>query len=200
MNTDAMNNWLKEHGACKAGLDWAVNESGADTLERLWETLCALPEKRAWLIWFANAALTKRQRCAFSARCVRETKLHDGRNVYDLLMDDRSRKAVEVAERYSRGEATEEERSASADYSYASYAAYAAAAYAADAANAAYAAAYAARAAAYAAAASAAAYAARAAASAAAYAAASAADAKKQHAEWLREINPFNGNDTKGEA
>jgi hypothetical protein len=43
----------------------------------------------------------------FACRCVRETPLADGRQVWDLLTDPRSRAAVEVAERYARGDEAE---------------------------------------------------------------------------------------------
>lgn len=41
--------------------------------------------------------------------CVRNTPLGDGRTTWDLLMDDSSRNAVEVAERFANGEVTEDE-------------------------------------------------------------------------------------------
>ncbi len=43
---------------------------------------------------------------------VRETPLGDGRTVWDLLTDERSRRAVEVAEQYARGEASHEKLNA----------------------------------------------------------------------------------------
>ena len=46
--------------------------------------------------------------CAF----VRRTPLADGRTVWDLLTDERSRNAVDIAERYARGAATDEELAA----------------------------------------------------------------------------------------
>jgi hypothetical protein len=57
----------------------------------------------------------------FACWCVRNTPLADGRTTWDLLTDDRSRKAVEVAERFAVGKATKDEL-------YAAWAAAAAAA------------------------------------------------------------------------
>jgi hypothetical protein len=48
---------------------------------------------------------------------VRETPLADGRKVWDLLTDERSRKAVEVAERHADGLATYDELAAALDAS-----------------------------------------------------------------------------------
>jgi len=47
------------------------------------------------------------ERCAVSAAIVRRTPLADGRTVWDLLSDERSRAGVSAAEAYSRGEASE---------------------------------------------------------------------------------------------
>lgn len=44
-----------------------------------------------------------------AVRFARETQLIDGRTVWDLLTDERSRQAVIVAARYANGEATGEE-------------------------------------------------------------------------------------------
>ncbi len=41
--------------------------------------------------------------------CIRNTPIGDGKTVWDLLTDERSRNAVEVAERFARGEVTREE-------------------------------------------------------------------------------------------
>ena len=51
----------------------------------------------------------------FACRCVRETPLQDGRKVWDLLTDERSRGAVEVAERYAAGESSDDELAAAWD-------------------------------------------------------------------------------------
>ena len=156
--------FLKQHGACKDGAKWAM--SIGEEMADVWNAMIE-QGKHDWLIWtatrpevFPDTVLRK-----LACRFVRETPLHDGRTVWDLLTDERSRRAVEVAERYADGKATAQELDA----------AYAAAFAAADAADAAYAAA--ARAAAYDAAYAAACNAARVAAYAAAYAVRAAYDA-----------------------
>jgi hypothetical protein len=161
--------FLKKHDACTGGAKWAL--SIGDDMADVWNAMIE-QGKHAWLIWtatrpgvFPDTVLRK-----LACRFVRETPLADGRKVWDLLTDERSRKAVEVAEAYADGKATYEELDAArtaaaytaADAAYAAvhaaaYVAYAARAAARDAADAAYAAdaadaAYAACAAAYAAA------------------------------------------------
>ena len=187
--------WLKERCACDPGYEWA--ERHAESLDHLWATA----PQGAWVVWLATrpGVLDDRTLRRFGCWCVRQ--------VWGLLIDERSRRAVEVAERHIDGLATDEELcvayAAAADAADAADAAYAAAADAdAAAAAAAAAAADAADAAAddaaYAAAAAAAdaaadaAYAAAAAADAAAYAAADAAAAAADaaggaQAAWLRE-------------
>jgi hypothetical protein len=46
---------------------------------------------------------------SFACWCVRETPLASGRKVWDLLVDERSRNAVVVAELFANGDATREE-------------------------------------------------------------------------------------------
>jgi hypothetical protein len=61
---------------------------------------------RRTVLWMADAGRELRR---FACWCVRNTPLHDGRMVWDLLTDERSRAAVEVAERYADGLATDDE-------------------------------------------------------------------------------------------
>jgi hypothetical protein len=171
------------HGACNDGRQRAMANC-ADMAEA-WRTL-----KPEWLVWVATrpGVLDDKTLRLFACWCVRQ--------VWHLLTDERSRAAVEVAERFARDDATNEEliaaSAAARDAAYAAAsdaardAAYAAARTAARIAAAYAAARTAARIAARIAAAYAAArIAARIAANAAARTAASAA-ARAAQAEWLR--------------
>ncbi len=192
--------FLKKHDACKDGATWALSIGG--DMADVWDAMIE-QGKHEWLLWtatrpgvFPDSALRK-----LVCRFVRETPLHDGRTVWDLLTDERSRRVVEVAELYADGKATAQELDAARAAAYAAADdAYAAAA---DAARVAYAAAArdaaraAARAAAYAAACNAAraarvaAYAAADDAAEAAYVAAYAA-AKAVQTKMIAELgNPF---------
>ena len=187
--------FLKKHEACKDGAKWALSVS--EDMADVWDAMIE-QGKHDWLIWtvtrpgvFPDSVLRK-----LACRFVRETPLSDGRKVWDLLTDERSRKAVEVAEAYADGNATGGELQAAYAAACAAYAA-ARAAYtpAYTAARAAYTAAYAARAV------YAAADATRAAADAAAYAAADAVRdaydavyeaAKAAQVQMIAELgNPF---------
>ncbi len=181
--------FLKEHSACIGGAKWALSISG--DMADVWDAMIK-QDKHDWLIWtatrpgvFSDSTLRK-----LACRFVRETPLADGRKVWDLLTDERSRRAVEVAERYADGKATAQELAAARAAAYA--AAYDAVCNAARAARvAAYAAAddaAAARDTAYAAVRDAAYAAAR----AAAYAAADDAVAKAAQVQMIAELgNPF---------
>ena len=64
---------------------------------------------RRTVLWMFDASRVLR---LWACWCIRNTKLSDGRTVWDLLTDERSRKAVEVAEKFAVGEATRKELSA----------------------------------------------------------------------------------------
>ena len=136
--------FLKKHDACTEGAKWALSISG--DMADVWNAMIE-QGKYAGLIWtatrpnvFTDSVLRK-----LACRFIRETPLSDGRKVWDLLIDERSRKAVEVAESYANGKATYEELEAAfaaafaaADAAYAAAARVAAYAAADDAAEAAY--------------------------------------------------------------
>lgn len=156
--------FLRQHDACREGAKWALSVS--TDMADVWDALIE-QGKHEWLIWtatrpgvFPGTTLRK-----LACRFVRETPLLDGRKVWDLLTDERSQKAVAVAERYADGKATGDElKAARAAYATATdaaaeaaacaacaaYVSYAADVYATEVADAAYGSAYAARAAAYA--------------------------------------------------
>ena len=178
--------FLKQHNAGIDGAKWALSIGG--DMADVWDAMIE-HGKHEWLVWaatrpevFPDAVLHK-----LACRFVRETPLSDGRKVWDLLTDERSRKAVEVAELSADGKATQQELAAADAAAFAALAAardvaradaVRASAYATNAAHAAAFAAFAARDAASAAATCVAAYdAAYAAAYAAAYVAAAARDA-----------------------
>ena len=61
---------------------------------------------RRTVLWMLDASRVLR---LWGCWCIRNTKLQDGRTVWDLLTDIRIRNAVEVAERFAVGQATEQE-------------------------------------------------------------------------------------------
>ena len=67
---------------------------------------------RRTVLWMTNA---ERELRLFACWSVRNTPLHDGRTVWDLLTDKRSKTAVEVAEQYADGLATDKELDAAGD-------------------------------------------------------------------------------------
>jgi hypothetical protein len=94
--------WLRKYHACPEGYAWAV--STCSTMQQVWDT--AQPE---WLIWVATRPgvlddITLRR---FACWCVQR--------VWHLLTDERSRHAVETAERFCDGTATLEELDAARD-------------------------------------------------------------------------------------
>jgi hypothetical protein len=93
--------FLKE--ACADAKEWARDYP---TLQAAWDA-CRRPDWMGWALNKLEYSDDKKLR-AFACWCVRNTPLVDGRKVWDLLTDGRSRRAVEVAEAFTRDEATAE--------------------------------------------------------------------------------------------
>src|SRR5688572_29248735 len=95
---------LEKLGACAEAREWAAEYR---TPAAAWAA-CENPE---WMLWALKACdlWDDRQGRLWACWCVRDTPLSDGRKVWDLLTDERSRQAVEVAERFAEGQATEKE-------------------------------------------------------------------------------------------
>ena len=94
------------HNACCEGRGWAL--MNCRTMVDVWQT--AKPE---WLMWVATrqGVLDDRTVRLFACWCVRQ--------VWHLLADERSRNAVEVAQRFAVGDATEQELVAARDAAWA---------------------------------------------------------------------------------
>jgi hypothetical protein len=125
---------LRKLRACEEAVEFAEQfNSIEETLENT--------ERGDWILWLAQRVGVNKRKLTLAKALCAETVIH-------LMTDERSKKAVKIAKKYGKSEATEEELSTAA---YAADAAYAAADAAAYAAYAAYAADAAADAAAYAA-------------------------------------------------
>jgi len=119
--------FLNKHDACTGGAKWALSISAS--MADVWDAMIK-QDRHEWLVWtatrpgvFSDSTLRK-----LACRFVRETPLSDGRRVWDLLKDERSRRTVEVAELYANGKATDGELQAAYAAADAAYAAARAAA------------------------------------------------------------------------
>ena len=103
--------FLEQHDACSDGSAFALKY---DSLAEAWDA-CERPD---WLLWAYKrkvATPDEKQLRLFACWCVRQ--------VWGPLSDERSRKAVEVAEALAHGRATEPElESARKDALYAAFA------------------------------------------------------------------------------
>jgi hypothetical protein len=114
--------FLKQHSACTRGAKWALS-IGEDMVD-VWDAMIEYG-KYEWLLWtatrpgvFPDFVLRK-----LACRFILETPIADGRKIWDLLTDDRSKNAVEVAEAYADGKATDGELQAAEAAAYAAAAA-----------------------------------------------------------------------------
>ncbi len=86
--------FCKRHGACMDGQRWAMKN--CSSMDEAWR---AAPNPN-WVVWIATreGVLSERDQRLFGCWAVRQ--------VWHLLTDERSRRAVEVAEKYAVGKAT----------------------------------------------------------------------------------------------
>ena len=93
--------FCKTHNACEEGRDWAI--ANCASMAECWEKLPS-----DYLIWTATrlGVLSDKELRLFAVFCCRE--------IWDLLTDD-SKNAVEVAEKFSIGQATTEELQVASD-------------------------------------------------------------------------------------
>lgn len=91
------------HRACPEGRTWAMAK--CSTMQEAWEKA----PHPLWVIWIAtcHGVLTDRELRLFAVWCARR--------VQHLMTDPRSINAIDVAERYANGEATDDELTAAWD-------------------------------------------------------------------------------------
>ena len=97
--------------ACRDGRAFALTQP---TMADVWDK-CPRPD---WLLWILNKLNRRpddRTLRLFAVWCARNTPLPDGRKTGDLLTNPRSLAALEVAERYANGNATDGELAAARD-------------------------------------------------------------------------------------
>lgn len=91
------------HGACYSGMKWATEHH--KTMADVWADPTLDLD---WRIWIAvrRSVMSDKARRLFAVWCCRRPA------VWAAMKDPRSRAAVDVAERFARGEGTDEERQA----------------------------------------------------------------------------------------
>ena len=117
--------------ACSDGRVWAL--ANCATLREVWDKC----PRADWMLWMLRMLKVYDQSVSrFLVKMLREQPIKEGKTLYDLMTDERSRTCVDVLEKFLDGKATiaELKNARSAAYAYATAAAAsasAAAAYAA---------------------------------------------------------------------
>lgn len=91
--------FCRMHNACTPGIEWAL-ANGLTDMRELWERDDLPAEYRVWIAT-REGVMSDRDSRLFACWCVRQ--------VWKLLNDERSKRAIEVAEKFANGEATKEE-------------------------------------------------------------------------------------------
>ena len=110
--------WLKKHRACEDGYEWS---EGFDNPAEWWNSF----DRGDWMLWVICRIIDRKDDAHL--RKITLAKARCAKLVLHLMKDERSRRAVEVAEQYGLGKATRQELAAAAA-AYTGYAAAAAAA------------------------------------------------------------------------
>jgi hypothetical protein len=93
---ETIENFLKHHQACGLGYTWAI--ANCKNMQEVWDK--AKPE---WLIWLATRKGVVDEKTLHRFGC------WSVRQIWNLLKDERSRKAIEIKELWIEGKATDEE-------------------------------------------------------------------------------------------
>ena len=104
-------NRIKAHSPCKSGWEKLLKHLGKTKADDEPLPFLTILESNGLddALWCCRAEPDQEKVWRkFICRVVRETPLHDGRTVWDLLTDERSRNAVEVTEQYIDETATSE--------------------------------------------------------------------------------------------
>jgi hypothetical protein len=91
---------------CAEGRKFALTHA---TMADVWDN-CPHIQWMAWIVGKVDCVPDHKTLRLFGVWCARHTPLGDGRVTGDLITDPRLRAALDVAERYAEGRATEDER------------------------------------------------------------------------------------------
>ena len=100
--------------ACTPGRNFAVKYS---TMGEIWDN-CPNPSWPMWILQKLETPEISEKLRLFAVWCARNTPLANGGKTGDLLTDPRSVAALEVAERFANGGASEEELSAACNAAF----------------------------------------------------------------------------------